>query len=185
MILSFRTDMQTVQTQIRSSLIRVYTVCYFVCIGWTHFSIVEPHSSNLQVITTNFLGVRIFRKFTVSLNCHHRSLIFSALNHSSFHRCGFEPSLGHVRQAKFCLWVVRWFFLWISRFHPTLRLTRLKMSEIILMGHKTQIKNLKNVGKSCTRWDCITLLKYTVFFFPSNSKPQITCLVTDVLVLCC
>ena len=27
---------------------------------------VEPHSSNFRVITTNFLGVRIFRKFTVS-----------------------------------------------------------------------------------------------------------------------
>ena len=26
---------------------------------------VEPHSSNFRVITTNFLGVRIFRKFTV------------------------------------------------------------------------------------------------------------------------
>ena len=26
---------------------------------------VEPHSSNSRVITTNFLGVRIFRKFTV------------------------------------------------------------------------------------------------------------------------
>ena len=25
---------------------------------------VEPHSSNVRVITTNFLGVRIFRKFT-------------------------------------------------------------------------------------------------------------------------
>ena len=32
---------------------------------WTHYSIVEPHSSNLRVITTNVLGVRIFRKFTV------------------------------------------------------------------------------------------------------------------------
>ena len=29
---------------------------------------VEPHSSNFRVITTNFLGVRIFRKFTVSIN---------------------------------------------------------------------------------------------------------------------
>ena len=28
---------------------------------------VEPHSSNFRVITTNFLGVRIFRKFTVLL----------------------------------------------------------------------------------------------------------------------
>ena len=38
MILSFRTDRfgQTVQTQIRSSLIRVYTVCNFVCIFWSH-----------------------------------------------------------------------------------------------------------------------------------------------------
>ena len=63
--LSFRTDRsgQTVQTQIR--LIRVYTVCHSVCIVWTHYSMVEPHSSNFRVITTNFLRVRIFRKFTV------------------------------------------------------------------------------------------------------------------------
>ena len=50
MFLSFQTDMsgQTVQTQIRllsgSSLIRVYTVCHSVCIVWTHYSMVEPHS---------------------------------------------------------------------------------------------------------------------------------------------
>ena len=63
MILSFRTDMpgQTVQTQIR-----VYTVCHSICIVWTHYSMVEPHSSNFRVITTNFLGVRIFRKFMAS-----------------------------------------------------------------------------------------------------------------------
>ena len=48
------------------SLIRVYTVCHSVCIVWTHYSMVEPHISNFRVITTNFLGVRIFRKFTVS-----------------------------------------------------------------------------------------------------------------------
>ena len=74
MILRFQTDMpeQTVQTQIRllleeqrSSLIRVYTVCHSVCIVWTHYSIVESHSSNFRVITTNVLGVRISRKFTV------------------------------------------------------------------------------------------------------------------------
>ena len=28
---------------------------------------VEPHSSNFRMITTNVLGVRIFRKFTVVL----------------------------------------------------------------------------------------------------------------------
>ena len=60
-ILSFRTDMHGQ----RSSLIRVYTVCHFVCIVWTHYSMVELQSSNFRVITTNFLGVRIFRKFTV------------------------------------------------------------------------------------------------------------------------
>ena len=32
------------------------------------------------------------------------------------------------------------FFLGVSRFHPTLRLTWLKMSEIILTGRKTQKK---------------------------------------------
>ena len=59
---------QTAQTQIRllqSSLIRVYTVCHYVCIVWTHYSKVEPYSSNFRVITTKCLGVRIFRKFTV------------------------------------------------------------------------------------------------------------------------
>ena len=62
MILSFWTDMpeQTVQ-----NLIRVYTVCHSNCIVWTPYSMVEPHSSNFRVITTNCLGVRIFRKFTV------------------------------------------------------------------------------------------------------------------------
>ena len=58
MILSFRTDMpgKTVQTQIRHwpSLIRFYTVCHSVCIVWTHYSMVEPHSWNFRVITTNF-----------------------------------------------------------------------------------------------------------------------------------
>ena len=49
----------------RSSLIRVYTVCHSVCIVWTHYSMVKPHSSNSRVITTNFVGVRMFRKFTV------------------------------------------------------------------------------------------------------------------------
>ena len=72
--LSFRTDRsgQTVQTQIRllleeQSLIRVYTVCHSVCIVWTHYSMVEPHISNFRLIKTNFLVVRIFRKFTVWL----------------------------------------------------------------------------------------------------------------------
>ena len=81
MILSFRTDMpgQTVQTQIRlSSVISVYTVCHFDCIVWTHYSMVEPHSSNFRVITTNFWGVQIFRKFTVCTRYWPAPTIFHA-----------------------------------------------------------------------------------------------------------
>ena len=51
--------------------VRVYTVCHYVCIVWTHCSMVEPHSSNSRVITTNILSVRIFRKFTVKLRIHY------------------------------------------------------------------------------------------------------------------
>ena len=50
---------------------RVYTVCNSLCIVWTHYSMVEPHSSNFRVITTIFWGVRIFRIFTVR-----KSLVF-------------------------------------------------------------------------------------------------------------
>ena len=65
--LSFRTDRsgQTVQTQIRSSLIRVYTVCNSLCIFWMHYSKETPSCSTFRVITTNVFSVRIFRKFTV------------------------------------------------------------------------------------------------------------------------
>ena len=44
-----------------------------------------------------------------------------------------------LKTKTYSLQVVRWFFFVILRFRPTLRLTRLKMIEIILTGHKTQI----------------------------------------------
>ena len=103
MILSFRTDMpwQTVQTQIRLFLIRVYTVCHSVCIIWTHYSMVEPHSSNFRVITTNFLGVRIFRKFSVVsvYTISHSICIFWT------HYCTVKPLsfLGQEKQFWGCL----------------------------------------------------------------------------------
>ena len=81
---------QTVQVYIRlllgSSLIRVYTVCHSVCIILTHYSMVEPHSSNFRVITTNILDVRIFRKFTVLLYGKTRLLKFKN-NYSTFFGC--------------------------------------------------------------------------------------------------
>ena len=37
-------------------LIRVYTVCHSVCIVWTHYSMVEPHSSNFRVYYSKLFG---------------------------------------------------------------------------------------------------------------------------------
>ena len=84
MILSFRTDKpgQTGQTQIRllsgSTLFAILSAS-FVLITL----MVEPHSSNFRVITTNFLGVRICRKITVIYLCRPHtcdtSLIFREL----------------------------------------------------------------------------------------------------------
>ena len=88
MILSFQTDMprQTMQTKIRLLLIRVYTVCHSVCIIWTHYSMEKPHRSDFRVITTNVLGVRIFRKFTVlsRLKSITNGMLLSVLFLSSF-----------------------------------------------------------------------------------------------------
>ena len=83
MIQSFRTDMPGKQCRprsdcsSRSSLIRVYTVCHSICIIWIHYSMIEPHSSNFRVLTTNFLGVRIFRKFTVYYSSWYTDIFLS------------------------------------------------------------------------------------------------------------
>ena len=72
MVLSFRTDRsgQTVQTQIRLLLEEQSDqgLHYFKsgCIFWVHYSSVKQSCSNFRVITANFLGVRIVRKFTVT-----------------------------------------------------------------------------------------------------------------------
>ena len=69
--LSFQTDRywQTVQTQIRL-LLEEQSDQGLHCLQfplhfWTHYSKETPSCSTFRVITTNFLGVRIFRKFTV------------------------------------------------------------------------------------------------------------------------
>ena len=43
------------------------TVCNSLCIFWMNYSKETPSCSTFRVITTNSLGVRIFRKFTVFL----------------------------------------------------------------------------------------------------------------------
>ena len=73
MMLSFWTDRpgQTVQTQIRL-LLEEQSDQGLHCLPFRlhrldSYSMVEPYSSKFRVITTNVLGVRIFRKFTVNL----------------------------------------------------------------------------------------------------------------------
>ena len=121
MILSFRTDRpgQTVQTQIRllleDSLIRVYTVCHSVCIVWTHYTMVQPHSSNFRVITTIFLGVPIFRtsnqwkiiffkllqplfhQFLKKHHPHNRSFIQTLLNEMSLPKLHNDKQVAKVQ----------------------------------------------------------------------------------------
>ena len=61
---------QTVQTQIRL-LLEEQSDQGLHCLPFRLHrfdSMVEPHSSHFRVITTNFLGVRIFRKVTVSVS---------------------------------------------------------------------------------------------------------------------
>ena len=70
MFQSFRTDRsgQTVQTQIRLLLEEQSDQglhCLRFRLYHLDYSMVEPHSSNFRVIIKKFLGVRIFRKFTV------------------------------------------------------------------------------------------------------------------------
>ena len=54
--------------QTAPSQIRVYTVCHSVCIVWTRYSMVDPHSSNFRVITTNILGVQILENLRYPIN---------------------------------------------------------------------------------------------------------------------
>ena len=55
---------------LRSSLIRIYTVCHSFYIFWRHYFIVKLNCFILRTTTIAGLGVPIFRVFTV----HHYSL---------------------------------------------------------------------------------------------------------------
>ena len=93
MIPSFRTDMpgQTVQTQIRL-LLEEQSDQGLHCLPFRlhRFDSLlygrEPHSSNFRVITTNFLGVRILRKFTVTVFFFYSSHIVCFFS-SFFYNC--------------------------------------------------------------------------------------------------
>ena len=79
----------------------------------------------------------IWRLFKFLYNVQEISILWSL---------AFEPSSGHMWDmpaSSACGWSGGFSQArpGISRFRPTLWLTRLKMSEIILTGYKTQIKN--------------------------------------------
>ena len=100
MLLRFRTDRpgQTMQTQIR--LLRVYTVCHFVCIFCTHYSMVKPHSSNFRIIAAIFWVSEILGFLRVAVFC-----LVSSLNLVAFkiapndkwqlNRLKSEKNIGH------------------------------------------------------------------------------------------
>ena len=50
---------------LRSSLIRIYTVCHSFYIFWRHYFIVKLNCCILRITTVAGLGVPIFRVFTV------------------------------------------------------------------------------------------------------------------------
>ena len=53
---------------LRSSLIRIYTVCHSFYIFWRHYFIVKLNCFILRTTAVAGLGVPIFRVFTVSPN---------------------------------------------------------------------------------------------------------------------
>ena len=104
-------------------LVRVYTVCHSVRMVWTHYSMLEPHSSNFKVITTNILDVRIFRKFTVGLERAVTSLIWVCtvwpelsvwklriitvtVRHNLLKKCHYRIQTLHWQKM---VWFIKWF----------------------------------------------------------------------------
>ena len=66
---------------------------------------VEPHSSNFRVITTNILGVRIFRKFTVYTRKKSQKVLLSPIKHMLLTNkyiflSTFSPMLGLEQKHK-------------------------------------------------------------------------------------
>ena len=99
---------------------------------------------HIPQFTCNIYEVFAKLKSKKTKNCGGpRGRVVSTLNQSSSHRCGFEPSLGHMWDKPSCACGSSGVFSRGSPgLCPTLRLTWLSMSEIILMGRKTQIKKI-------------------------------------------
>ena len=105
MILSFRTDMpgQTVQTQIRL-LLEEQSDQGLHCLPFRLHRLDsllygrDTHSSNFRVITTNFLGVRILRKFTVTWKS---DTVITTYPHLSLHEIMLIWHSCYITQCRF------------------------------------------------------------------------------------
>ena len=67
---------------LRSSLIRIYTVCHSFYIFWRHYFIVKLNCFILRTTTVAGLGVPIFRVFTVSYDLYVKAIILGVWNES-------------------------------------------------------------------------------------------------------
>ena len=67
-VTSMTSSVERTDSDFKISVALVYTVCHSVCTIWTHNSMVNPHCSIFRMITAIFLGVQIFRNFTVTVH---------------------------------------------------------------------------------------------------------------------
>ena len=79
---------QLIRLLLRSSLIRIYTVCHSIYIFWRHYFIVKLNCFILRTTTVAGLGVPIFRVFTVHTFC----IISQVINRLGLNSLGaFSP----------------------------------------------------------------------------------------------
>ena len=87
---------------LRSSLIRIFTVCHSFYIYWRHNFIVKLNCFILRTTTVAGLGVPIFRVFTVFYYFHWFSLCFIHLFIFSFYSFIYYSQTSIIRIARDC-----------------------------------------------------------------------------------
>ena len=84
----------------RSSLTRVFTVRYSICIFLTKYSKVWPVCSNFRLITAKFYDVQKFRKFTVADPNHSDQSLYCCI----IWLCLYCHMSRVVRKPAFCIY---------------------------------------------------------------------------------
>ena len=106
--MSEQTVLILIRLLLRSSLIRIYTVCHTVYIFWRHFCIVKLNCFILRTTTVVSLGVPIFRVFTVHLPFINRSRsILNVSLHGNLENCmtSTEIAIHKLLIAGVVIWV--------------------------------------------------------------------------------